>query len=63
MLADKVDFVIGVDTHRDSHTAAVDTAAGGLVERLTVATDAFGFRKLHAFAGAHATGRRVWAIE
>jgi transposase len=63
MLADKVDFVIGVDTHRDSHTAAVVTAAGGLVERVAVATDAFGFHKLVAFAGAHATGRRVWAIE
>ncbi len=49
MLAETVDFVIGVDTHRDSHTAAVVTAAGGLVERLTVATDAFGFRKLDAW--------------
>ncbi|MEY8017431.1 IS110 family transposase [Mycobacterium servetii] len=63
MLADKVDFVIGVDTHRDSHTAAVITATGGLKERLTVATDAFGFRELDAFAAAHARGRRVWAVE
>ncbi|WP_349816697.1 IS110 family transposase [Mycobacterium antarcticum] len=37
--------------------------AGGLVERLTVATDAFGFRKLDVLAATHATGRRVWAIE
>jgi hypothetical protein len=63
MLTDKVDFVIGDDTHRDSHTAAVVTAAGGAVERITVATDAFGFRKLDAFARTHAPGRRVWAIE
>lgn len=63
MLADKVDFVIGVDTHRDSHTAAIITATGGLVERFTVATDAFGFRKLDTFAATHATGRRVWASE
>ncbi|WP_373143232.1 IS110 family transposase [Mycobacterium marinum] len=63
MLTDKVEFVIGVDAHRDSHTAAVVTAAGGIVDRLTVATDAFGFRKLDAFVAAHATGRRVWAIE
>lgn len=63
MLAETVDFVIGVDTHRDSHTAAIVTAAGGLVERLTVATDAFGFRKLDALAAEHAPGRRVWAIE
>jgi transposase len=63
MLADAVDFVIGVDTHRDSHTAAVITATGGVVEHLTVATDAFGFRKLDTFAAKHAPGRRVWAIE
>src|SRR3954451_15807844 len=56
-------LLIGVDTHRDSHTTAVVTAGGGFVERLTVATDAFGFRKLDAFASQHATGRRVWAIE
>lgn len=64
MLAGAVDFVIGVDTHRDSHTAAVlDAATGGVVEHLTVATDAFGYRRLRAFADEHATGRRVWAIE
>ena len=63
MLAEIVDFVVGVDTHRDSHTAAVVSAGGGLVERLTVATDAFGFRKLVALAAEHAPGRRVWAIE
>lgn len=51
MLTDKVDFVIGFDnTHRDSRTAAVITAAGGVIHRLPVATDAFGFRKLDAFA-------------
>ena len=64
MLTDKVDFVIGVDTHRDSHTAAVVNAAtGGVVDQLSVATDAFGFRRLKAFADQHAGGSRVWAIE
>lgn len=63
MLAETVDFVIGVDTHRDTHTAAVVTAAGALVDRLTVVTDAFGFRKLDAFVAQHAVGQRVWAIE
>ena len=28
MLADEVDYVIGVDTHRDEHVLAVLTAAG-----------------------------------
>ncbi len=51
MLAGTVEFVIGVDTHRDSHTAAiVQAATGGVVDQLTVATDAFGYRKLQAFA-------------
>lgn len=64
MLAGTVDFVIGVDTHRDSHTAAViEAATGGVVEHLTVATDAFGYRRLRAFADEHTSGRRVWAIE
>jgi transposase len=64
MLAGKVEYVIGVDTHRDSHTAAVvEAATGGVVEHLTVPTDAFGFRRLAAFADEYTTGRRVWAIE
>ncbi len=64
MLAGAVEFVIGVDTHRDTHTAAVVNAAtGGVVDQLSVATDAFGFRRLKAFADQHADGSRVWAIE
>lgn len=64
MLAGAVESVIGVDTHRDSHTAAVvDAATGGVVDQTTVPTDAFGYRRLRAFAEQHATGRRVWAIE
>lgn len=64
MLAGAVDFVIGVDTHRDSHTAAVvDAATGGVVEHIAIATDAFGYRRLRSFADEHAPGRRVWALE
>lgn len=64
MLTGAVEFVIGVDTHRDSHTAAVVAAAtGGVVEHLTVATDAFGYRRLKTFADRHAEGVRVWAVE
>ena len=38
MLADLVELVIGVDTHKDTHTAAVVTAAtGAVVEQATVA--------------------------
>ena len=63
MLADQVDAVIGVDTHKLTHTAAVVTPTGGLVADLTVPTDAFGAKRVLAFAREHAPARRVWAIE
>lgn len=64
MLAGAVEYVIGVDTHRDSHTAAVvEAVTGGVVDQLTIPTDAFGYRRLVSFADAHTHGRRVWAIE
>lgn len=62
-LAETVDFVIGVDTHKHSHTAAVVTVRGALVDQTTVVTDAFGYKKLLAFAKQTAEGARVWAIE
>lgn len=64
MLAGQVDYVIGVDTHRDSNTAAiVEAATGGVIEDLQCPTDAMGYRRCHAFATKFAPGRRVWAIE
>ena len=64
MLAGVLDFVIGVDTHRDTHTAAiVNATTGGVIEHLTFPTDTSGYRRLHAFAEQHAPGTRVWAIE
>jgi transposase len=63
MLADLVELVIGVDTHKDTHTAAVVTAAtGAVVEQATVAATPAGYRQLLKLAGAH-QGQRVWAIE
>lgn len=63
MLAAMVDAVIGVDTHRDHHTVAVVDTTGGAVAAIELATDAFGYRRMLAFAKEHAPGRRVWAIE
>lgn len=64
MLADEADRLIGVDTHRDTHTAAVVEPATGVVgERTTTAADSLGYKRLLAFAERHAPGRRVWAIE
>ena len=63
MLAQRVDHVIGVDTHRDTHTAVVLDTNGGEVAHLTVAADAFGYKRILAFGKTHAPGRRAWAIE
>jgi transposase len=63
MLADRVDHIIGVDTHRDSHSVAVCEPSGAATAEATVAADAFGYGRLLHFAHEHAPGRRVWAIE
>lgn len=64
MVADEVDYVIGVDTHRDEHVlAAVEAPAGAVVAGQAVAADARGYRATLRFAARYAAGRRVWAIE
>jgi hypothetical protein len=63
MLADTVELVIGVDTHKDTHTAAVVAAAtGALVEQMTVPATPAGYQQLLRLADRH-DGQRVWAIE
>jgi len=63
MLAELVEIVIGVDTHKHTHTAAVVVAAtGAAVGTVTVATDPDGYDQLVVLADQH-SGRRVWAIE
>ena len=63
MLADLVELVIGVDTHKDTHTAAVVTAAtGAVVTQATVPATPAGYRQLLRLAGQQ-PGQRVWAIE
>jgi transposase len=63
MLADQVDVVIGVDTHKHSNTAAVVLAAtGGVLAEVTVSTDNEGHEALFGMATNHG-GFRVWAIE
>lgn len=63
MLADQVDHVIGVDTHKLSHTIAVVETTGGCVADVTLPTDAFGYKRMLSFARKHAPVARVWAIE
>jgi transposase len=63
MLAEQTDFVIGVDTHRDRHTAAILVSNGGLVDETSASTDRRGYATLLGWAQRLAPGRRVWAIE
>jgi transposase len=63
MLADLVELVIGVDTHKHTHTVAVVTAAtGAVIAQATVAATPAGYRQLLTLANQH-QGQRVWAIE
>ena len=63
MLAEAIDVVIGVDTHKHTHTAAVVAAGtGAAVEHATLAADPEGYAELVALADRH-SGLRVWAIE
>jgi transposase len=63
MLAEVVELVIGVDTHKHTHTAAVVTAiSGAVVTQLTVPATPAGYQQLLRLADRH-DGRRVWAIE
>lgn len=64
MLADELDYVIGVDPHRDSHALGVVQArTGGLVVAAEIAASAGGYAQAVRLAEMHAPGRRVWAIE
>lgn len=62
-LAEVVDIVIGVDTHKHSHTAAaINTATGAELATITAPTDPDGYADLIALADEHG-GLRAWAIE
>lgn len=64
ILADRVDVVIGVDAHTDTHTAALLTPVGMVLDQLTVTADVAGGAALLAWAGQHgAGGRRAWVID
>jgi transposase len=63
MLAELVDGVIGVDTHRDTLTAAAVSHLGGVLAHTTSSADAAGYQRLLDFAQAQLPGRRCWAVE
>jgi transposase len=64
MLANELDYVLGVDTHRDEHVLAVVTApAGAVIAGVAAPANGRGYRELLRIAERHAPGRRAWAIE
>jgi transposase len=63
MLEGQVDAVIGVDTHRDRHAAALLDPNGGVRATLEVPSDRAGHARLLQLAQVQASGRRVWALE
>ena len=63
MLTELVEVVIGVDTHKHTHAAAVVQAAtGAVLARVAVSADPDGYDELSALAEQH-SGLRAWALE
>jgi transposase len=64
MLADQLDYVVGVDPHRDSHALAVVQVVSGLVVfEATVVASSDGYTQALKLVDEHAPGRRAFAIE
>jgi hypothetical protein len=64
MLADQLDYIVGVDPHRDSHAlAVVHVVSGAVVFESTVIANSDGYAQALELAERHASGRRVFAVE
>ncbi len=64
MLADQLDYIIGVDPHRDSHAlAVVHVQSGAVVFESTVVANSEGYAHALKLVDRHASGRRAFAVE
>ncbi len=61
MLADAVDAVIGVDTHRDTHQAEIAHPNGAVIATCSVRNSTAGYAQLLSWAREHAPGPRLAA--
>jgi transposase len=61
MLADVVDAVVGVDTHRDTHAAEFADATGTPIATMAISNDSAGFAALLTWIAEHAPGPRLAA--
>ena len=60
MLADELDYVVGVDTHRDQHVLAIVAAAtGAVIAQRSLPTNARGYAEAVRFAEVYAPGARI----
>ena len=63
-LAGDAELIIGVDTHLDTHTAAICDGRGRAVAHLRAPATAAGYAQLLAWARAAAGNSQVvWAVE
>ena len=64
MVADVVDAVVGVDTHRDTHQAEIASPAGVPIATIQIRNASAGFAALLAWIASHSPGpRTLIAIE
>src|SRR6266542_5687103 len=64
MLADQLDYMIGVDPHRDSHAlAVVHVISGAVVFETSVAADSGGYAAALKLVRQHAPAQRAFAVE
>jgi transposase len=59
MLAELVDAVVGVDTHRDTHQVEIAHPNGAPIASTTISNDATGYAELLAWIVDHAPGPRL----
>jgi hypothetical protein len=57
MLAEVVDAVVGVDTHRDTHQVEIAFPTGTPIATVTISNDSAGFASLLAWIFDHARVR------
>lgn len=59
MLAELIDAVIGVDTHRDTHHAEIAYPTGAAITTNSISNDSAGYAQLLAWIADHAPGPRL----
>jgi transposase len=64
MLADQLDYIVGVDPHRDSHALVVlHVISGAVVIEAAVSANSEGYAQALELVDQHAAGLRAFAVE